>query len=182
MSQTGDVSPQTTAVVPTGADPHPTLRSRRTVGAVLGATFVVGMLSGCGSPSTRLAGICTDVVTGTGAIPAYRTSDPTSAVQYALARFTLVERAVSTAREASLPTADATTLRHVWLEPAVTSLATWSVRLETLRVAAVARNSTALAAALPPALAVGTVGVDVGALGRAGLPSCARAFTPPQVP
>lgn len=139
------------------------------------------LLAGCGSPSDHLRDICDDVVRDTAELAPYRADQPLTGLQYALARFALVEKAVSTARTASLPRSEDATLRRDWLDPALASLGAWHGELDAVRTAVDDGDDAAVEQAMGPALALGTVGVRTASLTAAGLPSCATAFTAPTV-
>lgn len=154
---------------------------RRAAAATAAALALLGALTACGASARHVEDICRDVTTGTAELARYDPSRPTSALQFALGRFDLVEEAVGKAREAGLPDDAAPTLRADWLAPAVTSMASWQTRLQALRTAVDSGSTDAVEAAFGPALALGTDGVDTAALTRVGYPACAAAFTAPSV-
>jgi outer membrane murein-binding lipoprotein Lpp len=153
----------------------------RRVPALLAVPVAVVALAGCGASAQHVEDICGDVTSGTAELARYDPDRPATAVAFALGRFEEVEAAVSKAREASLPSDTAAVLRTDWLEPAVASMADWESRLAAVRTAAAGDDRAALDAALASALALGTEGVDTGALERAGYGACATAFTAPSV-
>lgn len=153
----------------------------RRVGALTLAVALLASLTACGGSAEHVRNICGDVTEGTSALDRYDPAEPLTALQFALARFDLVEEAVSKARETGLPDDAAAGLRTDWLDPAVRSMAPWDTTLQALRTAVEGGDRPQVEAAFATALALGTEGVDTAALQRAGYDACARAFTAPTV-
>ncbi len=115
-------------------------------------------------------------------------TEPAKQLQYALDRYTAVEKAVSELTDSSLPGGSAgDQLRARWLRPARASLTDGRAALVRLRTAVNAvspadrdrtTSASSSAAAFELTQAIGTQGVDVGLLRAHGLTQCAALFTP----
>jgi hypothetical protein len=105
--------------------------------------------------------------------------DPSAALRYALDRYVIIEKAVATVTDASLPGgATGRDLRSRWLRPARASLARGRAELEDLRQAVRGGHPGAARPAFEVAVVTGTAGVDTGYLHEQRLDRCATVFTP----
>jgi hypothetical protein len=148
---------------------------------VVVATLVLTTVAGCevGQPSgftARSNATCSAAITSIAALPA--PADPAAGLRYALDRYVIVEKAVATLTDSSLPGGDTgDDLRVRWLRPARASLGGATTRLEALRQAVRAADTAAATEAFRAAVVTGTAGVDTGYLRERGLERCATLFT-----
>ena len=146
------------------------------------ATLAALLLAGCavGRPTSyagRSNSFCGDALTTIAKLKP--PTDPRSQMQYAIDRYSAVEKTVSELTDSSVPGGSAGQhLRERWLRPARTSLADGRAVLERLQEAVSAGDRPAAAKAFEAASAVGISGVDAALLETLGLTRCATLFTP----
>ncbi len=160
------------------------MTSRKTSRGTLGALAILaaGLLAGCdlGHPGGYVArsnSYCEQTSTQIAKLDAPTT--PKKQLQYALDRYTLVERLVSEMTESNLPGGqEGRDLKSRWLHPAEVSLVDGRSALTDLRSAVEADDRARADAAFDRADAIGTRGVDAALLEERGLARCATLFTP----
>jgi hypothetical protein len=155
---------------------------RQLIGAATLAALALAGLTSCavGQPSGFTARSNATCASASAAIAKLAAaSDPPAALRYALDRYVIVEKAVSTLTDSSLPNGQlGDELRDRWLRPARASLATATTTLEDLRQAVRHGNRDAAASAFAAAVITGAAGVDAGYLRSQRLDRCAALFTP----
>jgi hypothetical protein len=153
---------------------------------VLSTVLLTGLatvlLAGCavGRPqafTARSNSFCSDALIGIGKLRDPHT--PLEQMQYALDRYTLVEKAVSELTDSSLPggsTGDE--LRTKWLRPARAALTQGRTVLAGLREVIHDGDSASITRAFDVARNIGTEGTDTSLLRTRGLNRCASLFSP----
>jgi hypothetical protein len=106
-------------------------------------------------------------------------TSPKTQLQFALDRYTDIERLVSELTDATRPGGtEGDQLNQRWLRPARASLTDGRAVLAQLRSAANAGDRAGATTRFGESLAIGTVGVDAAYLRSVGLTDCADAFGP----
>jgi hypothetical protein len=128
--------------------------------------------------SGRADAACRQVADEVGPVPA--NPDPTEQLQYALDRYTDVERAVAEiSSDVAFPGgARGRALRRDWIDPAEQSLRDGWDDLRRLSRAVAAGDDERAAAEFTAARSAGTAGVRPATIRAAGLDACAQLFTP----
>ncbi len=145
------------------------------------AVAAVGLTScALGQPSgfaARTNATCREAVAGIDALS--RPETPPAGITYGMDRYVLVEKAVSTLTDGSLPGGSSgDQLRVGWLRPARSSLRTGRDDLDRLRTAVDAGNRGQARSQFEAAAVAGTGGVDLDLLRSRHLDECVTLFTP----
>lgn len=146
------------------------------------AAPLVLLLSGCdlghpGGFTARSNSYCAQSARQINALA--RPADAQQQLQYAIDRYTAIERLVSEMTDSSLPGGqDGTQLRQRWLRPARASLVDGRAVLAALRDAMNRHDVARADAEFDRSLAIGTQQVDTALLRASGLSDCASVFTP----
>ena len=126
--------------------------------------------------TARTNSFCSDAVTGIAKL-----AEPTSPIeqmQYAMDRYTIVEKAVSELTDSRLPGGTSgQQLRERWLRPARAALDRGRTALQDLRDAVHAHDVGAATTEFAAARSVGIEGVDTALLSAKGLGRCATLFS-----
>jgi hypothetical protein len=160
---------------------------RSSCGAAI-ATVALVLVSGCdlghpGGFTARTESYCAQYSTQLSKLDQPKTlTTPKAQLQYAIDRYTDIERLVSVFTDASLPGGKlGQQLRAQWLRPARASLLIGRTVLAQLRVAANTHDVSQANAAFSRSLAIGTQGVDTTLLRAQGLTTCSQVFQPTAV-
>jgi hypothetical protein len=152
---------------------------RRVAAATLAAFLLVGCAVGRPTSYTgRSNSFCADALSTIATLTSPR--NPRGQMQYAVDRYTALERTVSELTDSALPAGSTgRQLRDRWLRPARTSLADGRTMLGQLQQEVSADDRVGAAKAFETASTVGIDGVDITLLKARGLTRCATLFTAP---